>query len=276
MTALSAPTERHDTGWTREFTGNITSTEPVMGDSMLVTFAAPVNLVTSAKPGQFVEILCRTPWSSDPLLRRPYSVYSANAATNEMTVLVRPYGRGSSWLVEQPVGTELDVLGPLGNTFSVAPKSQNLLMVAGGVGAAPLLMLANDAVKSGLNVTYLLGAMNADGLLSAHHLPSEVEYMVATNDGTAGHQGFVTDLIPAYLQWADQVFSCGPEPMFRSLRREVMANRFGPKPTVQLSVERTMACGVGACLGCVVETRHGMKTSCVEGPVFEMDELVWS
>jgi dihydroorotate dehydrogenase electron transfer subunit len=275
MTAQALPIDTGETGWSREFRGSITTTLPVMGDSMLVTFAAPAQLAANARAGQFVEILCRSPWSSDPLLRRPYSVYSADAQRGEMTVLVRPYGRGSSWVVDQPAGTELDVLGPLGNTFDVSPKSKNLLMVAGGVGAAPLLMLANEAVAAGLSVTYLLGAMSASGLLASEHLPSEVEYVVATNDGTAGHQGFVTDLIPQYLQWADQVFSCGPEPMFRSLRREVLANRFASKPTVQLSVERTMACGVGACLGCVVETKRGMKTSCVEGPVFEMEELVW-
>jgi dihydroorotate dehydrogenase electron transfer subunit len=276
MTALPITSEPTEKGWIREFTGAITAIEPVMGDSMLISFSAPANLVTSSRAGQFVEILCRSQWSSDPLLRRPYSVYSVNPATNDMTVLVRPYGRGSGWLVQQPIGTELNVLGPLGNTFTVSPKSKHLLMVAGGVGAAPLVMLANEAVRHGMNVTWLLGAMNADGLLSPQHLPDEVEYVVATNDGSAGHQGFVTELVPQYVQWADQVFSCGPEPMFKSLRREVMANRIGPKPTVQLSVERTMACGVGACLGCVVETRSGMKTSCVEGPVFEMDNLVWS
>jgi len=276
MTALPTPTQPGETGWSRQFTGAITATEPVMGDSMLVSFEAPANLVRDVRPGQFVEILCRSPYSSDPLLRRPYSVYGANPERGDMTVLVRPYGRGSGWLVQQPAGTPLDVLGPLGNSFTIAPKSRNLLMVAGGVGAAPLLMLAVEAVKQGLNVAWLLGAMNAEGLLEPDHLPQEVEYVVATDDGSAGHQGFVTDLIPQYLPWADQVFSCGPEPMFRSLRREVLANRFADKPTVQLSVERTMACGVGACLGCVVETRRGMKTSCVEGPVFEMDELVWS
>lgn len=276
MTSPTPTTERPDTGWSREFTGAVTRTEPVMGDSILLSFSAPANLVSNARAGQFVEILCRSPWSSDPLLRRPYSIYAADPARNELTILVRPYGRGSGWLVEQTVGAGLDVLGPLGNTFPVAPKSKNLLMVAGGVGAAPLLMLSREAIAKGLNVTYLFGAMDAEVLLAPQHLPGEVEYVVATNDGSAGHQGFVTDLIPQFLQWADQVFSCGPEPMFQSLRRQVLANRFASKPSVHLSVERTMACGVGACLGCVVETKRGMKTSCVDGPVFEMDELVWS
>jgi dihydroorotate dehydrogenase electron transfer subunit len=275
MTTLSTQPERASIGWSREFVGHITATEPVMGDSMLVTFTAPAQLIASCRAGQFVELLCRSGWSSDPLLRRPYSVYAVSPSENEMTILVRPFGRGSAWLVEQPVGAELDVLGPLGNTFTVGPKSKNLLLVAGGVGAAPLVLLANEVVAKGMNVTYLLGAMDAGGLLAAQHLPGEVEYVVATIDGSAGHQGFITDLVPQYVQWSDQVFSCGPEPMFRSLRREILATRFASKPSVQMSVERTMACGVGACLGCVVETRRGMRTSCVEGPVFDMDELVW-
>jgi dihydroorotate dehydrogenase electron transfer subunit len=112
-------------------------------------------------------------------------------------------------------------------------------------------------------------------LLPSTQLPEEVEYVVATIDGSRGHTGFVTDLVPDYLGWADQVFSCGPEPMFRSLREVVHRNRLGDRPDVQMAVERPMACGIGACLGCVVETRHGMKTACVDGPAFDMDELLW-
>lgn len=268
--------ERDQRSWSREFFGEITSVSPVMGDSSLISFTAPPGLVTSARPGHFVEILCRSGESFDPLLRRPYSIYAADTGNAELTILVRPYGRGSRWLCSQLVGSLLDVLGPLGNQFEIASKSTNLLMVAGGVGAAPLVMLASEAVRDGLAVTYLMGAMSADGLLAPRLLPGQVEYVVATDDGSQGHRGFVTDLVPDYLRWADQVFSCGPEAMFRSLRGVVLANRFGKHPPVQVSVERTMACGVGACLGCVVETRSGMKASCVDGPVFDMDQVVWS
>jgi len=247
-----------------------------MGDSMLITCSAPPALLTGVRPGQFVEILCRSETSWDPLLRRPYSIYDVDPDRSTLTVLVRPYGRGSAWLCNRSPGATLSVLGPLGNAFAIAEKSRNLLMVAGGVGAAPLLMLAKDAIHRGLSVTYLLGGMTADALLDPRFVPGEVEYVVATDDGSQGHHGFVTDLVPGYLTWADQVFSCGPEAMFRSLRRVVLANRFGQHPPVQVSVERTMACGVGACLGCVVETKRGMKPSCVDGPVFDMDEVIWS
>ncbi|MGB3328532.1 MAG: dihydroorotate dehydrogenase electron transfer subunit [Thermomicrobiales bacterium] len=263
-------------GASRLFTGTITAVMPIMGDSSLITFTAPANLVAQAKPGQFVSVLCRGAGAYDPLLRRPISIYRADADAGELTILVRPFGRGSAWLVSQPEGAELDVLGPLGNQFELSPRSTNLLMVAGGVGAAPLLMLAEQAVQRGMSVTYLMGSASEEGLLPASAFRGEIEYVVATDDGSRGHHGFVTDLVPEYLQWADQVFTCGPTPMFHSLRNVVLKHRMGRKPPVQLSVERTMACSLGACLGCVVETRRGMVTSCVDGPVFDMDEVVWS
>lgn len=260
---------------TREFRGIITDRAPIMGDAWLLTFTAPDEITSAVRAGHFVNVLPHERRVYDPPLRRPFSVYSVDAGQGVMTVLVRPYGRGSGWIAERPVGTEIDVMGLLGNAFEVNPRSRHLLMVAGGVGAAPLLLLSREAVAKGMSVTYLLGAQSEAMLLDAAELPSEVEYVVATEDGSAGHQGYVTDLVPNYLQWADQVFSCGPTPMFHSLRQQVLANRIGTHPPVQVSVERTMACGVGACLGCMVETKRGMKTSCVDGPVFDMDFLRW-
>jgi len=259
----------------REFASEIVAVEPVMGDSVLLTLTAPEGMAAQVRAGQFLDILCRGETSLDPLIRRPYSIYRANARDGTLVLLVRPYGRASHWLVARQPGDALDVLGPLGNQFTVAPRSRNLLLVAGGVGAAPLVMLADEAVARGLSVTYLMGAAGAAGLLPPGQLPSAVEYVVATDDGSQGHHGFVTDLVPGYVRWADQIFACGPEPMFRSLRQVLLGQRIGGKPAVQISVERTMACGLGACLGCVVETRRGMQTSCVQGPVFDMDEVIW-
>lgn len=260
---------------TIEFRGIVTDRMPVMGDAWLVTFTAPEEITRAARAGHFVNVLPHERNVYDPPLRRPFSVYSVDPGQGLMTLLVRPYGRGSAWIVERAVGSEIDVLGLLGNAFELNPRSTHLLMVAGGVGAAPLLMLSREAVSRGMSVTYLLGAQTERMLLEASEIPGEVEYIVATEDGSAGHQGYVTDLVPNYLQWADQVFSCGPTPMFHSLRQQILANRIGNHPPVQVSVERTMACGVGACLGCMVETRRGMKTSCVDGPVFHMDMLQW-
>ena len=261
---------------TREFLSEVVALEPVMGDAVLLTVAAPERIVRQVRAGRFFDILCRFSGSFDPLLRRPYSVFRRDRAAGTLTFLVRPFGRGSAWLARRAVGDVLDVLGPLGNTYEIDARSRNLLMVAGGVGVAPLVMLAQEAVDRGLNVTFLMGSAEAVGLLAPVHLPSAVEYVVATDDGSKGHRGFVTDLVPAYVRWADQIFACGPEPMYRSLRNALMPYRLGQRLGVQVSMEREMACGLGACLGCVVETRHGMQTSCVGGPVYNMDEVIWA
>ena len=262
-------------GRTREVAGEVVALEPVMGDSTLLTLKVPSSAIAETRPGRFFDILCRSDESYDPLLRRPYSVFASDRSSGTLTFLVRPFGRGSQWLTRRRVGDSLDLLGPLGNAYSPDPGSRNLLMVAGGVGVSPLVVLANEMVASGRSVAFLLGAADATGLLAASHLPAAVEYVVATDDGSKGHRGFVTELVPDLVRWADQIFACGPEAMYRSLRNAVLPLRIGKRPTVQVSMEREMACGLGACLGCVVGTRRGMKTSCVQGPVFDMDDILW-
>ena len=255
--------------------GEVVALERVMGDAILLTLRVPPPAIAETRPGRFFDILCRSDESYDPLLRRPYSVFSTDQRSGTLTFLVRPFGRGSQWLARRRTGEALDLLGPLGNSYMPDPGARNLLLVAGGVGVSPLVLLAHEAVASGRSVAFLLGAAHATGLLSASHLPAAVEYIVATDDGSKGHRGFVTDLVPDLVRWADQIFACGPEPMYRSLRNAILPHRIGKRPSVQVSMEREMACGLGACLGCVVETRRGMRTSCVQGPVFDMDDILW-
>jgi dihydroorotate dehydrogenase electron transfer subunit len=262
------------TGSSREFESVVLSVDPVMGDAFLVTASAPPAVVRGLKAGQFFNITCRSRSSMDPLLRRPYSVYRVDTERATMTFLVRPFGRGSAWLAERSPGDALALLGPLGNAFTVSARSQRLLMIAGGVGVAPLVMLSDEAVENGLDVVLVMGAASEEGLLAASELRQGVEYLVATDDGSRGHHGLATELIPEYVQWADQIYSCGPEPMFKTLRAVVDPLRLNRHPGVQISVERGMACGLGACLGCVVETRRGMVASCVQGPVLDLDEVI--
>jgi dihydroorotate dehydrogenase electron transfer subunit len=257
------------------FESEILAIEPEMGDAKRVTISVPTGMAADVRPGQFVNILPRNEGTLDPLLRRPFSIMRARPERSAVDILVRPFGRGSGWVARQPIGAKLDVMGLLGNGFSINPSSRNLLMVAGGVGAAPLVMLSEEAVAKGMNVTYLMGGANADALLSPSQLPDSVEYVVATDDGSQGYHGFVTDLAPNYVPWADQVFTCGPEVMFRSLRRALEPHRLHKRPQIQVSMERSMACGIGACLGCVVETKKGMSASCVEGPVYDLDVVDW-
>lgn len=258
-----------------EFTSEVVEIEHILGDSVLLTTRVPFTVVEGLRSGRFFELLCRVSTAYDPLLRRPYSVYRLSTVESTLTFLVRPFGRGGSWLADRAPGDEIAMLGPLGNAYEIFPRSRRLLMVAGGVGVAPLVLLADEAVTSGLDVAFLMGAASGDGLLPASQLANAVEYVVATDDGTQGHHGAITDIVPGYVRWADQIFSCGPEPMYNALRTAIGPTRVGGRPTVQVSMERSMACGFGACLGCVVETRRGMVASCVDGPVYDMDEVIW-
>jgi dihydroorotate dehydrogenase electron transfer subunit len=262
------------TGASREFESQVLSVEPIMGDAVLLTVSVPSAVLTHLKPGQFFNIVTRFSGSFDPLLRRPYSVYRAHREPPALTFLVRPFGRGSAWLAERLPGERLGMLGPLGNSFTVPSRAQRLLMLGGGGGVAPLVMLSDEAVSKNLDVVFAMGAANEAELLAASELSDRVEYLVATDDGSRGHRGLATEVVRDFVPWADQIFACGPEPMYRTLRAVVEPLRINRKPSVQVSLERGMACGLGACLGCVVETTHGMIASCVKGPVFELDEII--
>ena len=166
------------------------------------------------------------------------------------------------------------MLGPLGNAYVISPRAQRVLMLAGGVGVAPLVMLSDEAAERRLDVVFVMGAADESGLLPASELRGSVEYLVATDDGSRGHRGLATEVLANHVNWADQIFACGPEPMYRTLRAVADPLRVNLRPKIQISVERGMACGLGACLGCVVETKRGMIASCVQGPVFDLDEVI--
>jgi dihydroorotate dehydrogenase electron transfer subunit len=262
------------TGASREFESQVLSVEPIMGDAVLLTVSAPPAVLSHLLPGQFFNIVTRFAGSWDPLLRRPYSVYRADRDASALTFLVRPFGRGSAWLAERLPGERVGMLGPLGNSFTIPDRAQRLLMIGGGVGVAPLVMLSDEAVLDKLDVVFIMGAADESGLLAASELSDRVEYVVATDDGSRGHRGLATEVVRDFVPWADQIFACGPEPMYRTLRSVVEPLRVNRRPSIQISMERGMACGLGACLGCVVETNHGMIASCVKGPVFDLDEVI--
>lgn len=274
MSTVTDASPLTDSGTSRELTGQVLAVGPVMGDAVLLTVSTPQFVVNQLEPGQFFNIACRFTGSFDPLLRRPYSAYRTSRQDSSLTFLVRPFGRGSAWLAERLPGEPLNMLGPLGNAFSIPGRAQRLLMVAGGVGVAPLVMLSDAAVKRGLDVVFIMGAASADGLLPAAELASGIEYLVATDDGSRGHHGYSTDIVVEFARWADVVYACGPEPMYQTLRSVIGPLQTNGRPPVQVSVERGMACGLGACLGCVVETKRGMIASCVKGPVFDLGEMV--
>lgn len=269
----------------------------ILPGQWLQSYHAP-DLARGSRAGQFVHV--RPGDLSGMILRRPFSLNTTDPTTGIITIHFRVIGRGTNWFTRLRPGDTIDMLGPLGRPFEVDRRSQHLLLVAGGLGIAGVRMLVDEALRDGRRVTLLFGAASAREVYPSNLLPDEVEYIVATDDGSLGHAGFVTDLIPAYEGWADQAFACGPAPMLKVLaglaagRRQRLgvaklgrkrgAGKGDPpgstaarrKAFLQVSMEQNMGCAVGACLGCVVMGASGQPLRvCREGPAFASDELDW-
>jgi dihydroorotate dehydrogenase electron transfer subunit len=213
---------------------------------------------------------------ADLTLPRPFSIHQATKDDIALFFAVLEGGKGSQWLSRRQDNETVEVFGPLGNGFSIRPFSKNLLLVAGGMGVAPLCFLAQQAVRQKRSVTLLLGA--AIGPLYSQRpgnlLPPRINLVTATEDGTIGRKGKVTDLLSEFAGWADQVFACGPLAMYRDMAQKKRALGLEGKP-VQVSLEVVMGCGHGACYGCTIRTRKGLKQVCKDGPVFDLDDIIW-
>ena len=234
----------------------------------LLRLRAP-DIAAEGRSGQYVMVRCGE--GHDLVLRRPLSIHRASA-DGIVALLFSVVGKGTDWLAQRAEGDVLDLLGPLGDGFRVHPESRSLLLAAGGIGIAPLVFLAEEATAAGRSVRLLVGCGTASEVYPQRLLPAGVETVVATEDCSLGEAGMVTDLLPRYVPDADQVFACGPLPMYRRLSE--MGSLFGSR-SVQVTLEGVLGCGVGACLGCSIETRNGRKLVCKDGPVFELGEVLW-
>ena len=223
------------------------------------------DIAREASPGQFIMVRC----GEDSPLRRPLSIHQINDGNIALFYAVWESGKGTGWLSQCQAGYNIDLLGPLGNGFSVLPRAKNLLLAAGGMGIAPLYFLAQEALKSGLSVTLLYGTA-VKHRYPKDLLPKGIKLVEVTDDGTVGHKGLITDLLPEMADGADQVFACGPTGMYQTMAQ--MPGLKG-KP-VQVSLEVRMACGRGVCYGCSIKTRSGLKKVCQDGPVFNLDDIL--
>ncbi|NLM36875.1 MAG: dihydroorotate dehydrogenase electron transfer subunit, partial [Firmicutes bacterium] len=257
-----------------------------------------------ARPGQFVHLQVGT--TTDPLLRRPFSIAGIDRPKGEITIYYRVTGRGTGLLTRVQAGETLSVIGPVGKGFTV-PAAGELLLVAGGIGIFPLFALLEAVDRSAVQVQVLWGGENRQFLEDVGRVTlfqMGVDYTVATMDGSMGHNGLVTDLLPAALapetaggQEAEPapaggrpgalaagragratltVAACGPKGMLQAVA--ACCCRAGVP--VEVSLEERMACGIGACLGCacLVRTADGTpvrRRVCKDGPVFDGREVVW-
>jgi dihydroorotate dehydrogenase electron transfer subunit len=244
-------------------------------------------LARGAYPGQFVMLRCSDDRAygepavahhDDPLLPRPMSYHRVREGVDgpEWAILYDVVGRGTAWLASRQPGERVYGWGPLGVGYRVGHASRNLLLAAGGIGIAPLVWLAEDAVAKGRTVTLIAGARTASMLYPSSQLPHEVEVVITTDDGSAGRKGLVTEPFAELLEWCDQAFVCGPTPMFRAMAE--VSRRAKVRRSVQALLEERMGCGTGICYGCAVEVRkrgggRQVKLVCKDGPRMEVRDV---
>lgn len=236
----------------------------------LLTLRAP-RVAADVAPGQFVH-LCLGSGGTE-ILRRPFSVH--RAYEDRIEILYQVLGAGTRRMSMLEGGEAgLDVVGPLGHGWQVVEGATHVLLVAGGLGAAPLGMLAERLAEAGVAVIVAQGAPSVERLVARDLFERVARRVdVATDDGSAGHHGFVTGPVSDVLtrEQIDVVYCCGPEAM----QRAVASLAADAGVACQVSLERLMACGIGACLSCVVSTTSGLKRACVDGPVFDAREVTW-
>ncbi len=279
----------------------VTSNVEVMPGVYLMWLEAP-DIASHAHPGQFITVCCE-----ELILRRPFSVHQVVIASeavgfpknsqdslgekqSQLAILFKVVGKGTFGLSKMQAGNKIDVLGSLGKGFDIASNSKNLLLVGGGIGIAPLIFLAQYAAPQ-YQVTLIHGASTAAQIypfpsLQAKRsnlspLPEKVQFIPVTEDGTLGGKGMVTDILPDFLSWADQICACGPLDMYKAMSlilNPSLSKGEGEKRSnlrCQVSLEVRMGCGIGACRSCTINTRHGLKQVCRDGSVFELNDILW-
>jgi dihydroorotate dehydrogenase electron transfer subunit len=258
----------------REFQekSRVTVVEQLSPDVYRMKVHAPY-ISAAAQPGQFVMV--RVADRFDPLLRRPFSIHGC-FDDGDLSLLFKVVGKGTHMLASVPTGADLDLIGPLGRGFELIPKGP-VCLVGGGMGTAPLLFLAGrlQAAGHGTEQEYiLLGSRNRAevSLLAAECSVLGYQVRVATDDGSMGHHGLVPELLDQVLHQVQQVYTCGPFPMMRTVADQCRQAGVA----CQVSLEATMACGLGACLGCTLPGVNQQYVHvCRQGPVFSAEEVAW-
>ena len=237
--------------------------------SLLILTPAEGHLPECA-PGQFVQV--EVPNSKGTYLRRPISINFADHERDELWLLVRRAGEGTAALCALREGSIVNLVLPLGHGFSTTTASGKALLVGGGVGVAPLLELGKAMSQNGVEVQFLLGARSQADLLELDLFKRYGQVHVATEDGSLGEKGFVTQHSALNNAEVTHIACCGPQPMMKAVAK-IAAER---GIDCEVSLENMMACGLGACLCCVEDTADsGNVCVCKEGPVFNIKRLKW-
>ena len=252
----------------------IISNRKITSDTYLMELESE-ELAEGSKPGQF--LMVKVGNSTDPLLRRPFSICDTDS-NGTVRILYRIVGKGTGILSSKKSGEFLSVLGPLGSEFKSPDPGQKAILVAGGIGIAPVFLLSRR-LKPG-NFDFLTGFKTSEEIIKAEDISGKqnLEVSIATDDGSSGYSGRVTDLLEEKLEQNQKpviIYACGPLPMLKQTALIAGKNKI----SCQVSIETFMACGLGVCQGCVVkvnESETDYRRACMEGPVFDADKIEWA
>lgn len=241
----------------------------VGGNCLLTLVTSDGASLPTIVPGQFVEVKVD---ASGVLLRRPISICDIILDTR-LILLVKPVGKASTFMTEMPIGSQLDIMLPLGNGFDISAASgHRVLLVGGGVGVAPMVMLSRYLYEAGADVTVVIGGRSSADVEGVKSLFIKgVNTYISTDDGSVEHHGLVTQN-PAFASEYDVIYTCGPTPMMKAVAKIAKQRNID----CYVSLENMMGCGIGACLCCVEKTIEGNLCVCTDGPVFKTDKLLWN
>lgn len=254
----------------REVKAKVTANHDMGGGIHRLTFFAP-SIAAQVVPGQFVHVQCGV--ERDFILRRPFAVHGLTAG-GAFEILFNVVGKGTRLLATARTNDTIDILGPLGNGFDTSGDVSKVVLVAGGMGVAPLFFLAERLSAQHSKVVTVIGAATKSRLTDYMELKRQTRRIVAvTEDGTQGIKGLVSDVIPGEIETEKptRIYACGPLGMLRVIAAIAKRNHVA----CQVALEERMACGVGVCLGCVVPTRGGYLKVCSDGPVFDAEIIDW-
>lgn len=235
----------------------------------LMKFIPVKGILPNMLPGQFAEV--RIDCSASTFLRRPISINYIDTEKKELWLLVRNAGKGTHNLISSKPGNIINMILPLGNSFSLPEKKEKILLIGGGVGVAPMLFWGDYLKEQGYTPNFLIGARTEKDLLELDLFKKTGTTYITTEDGSKGEKGFVTHHSILSKTKFDRIYCCGPQPMMISIAKYSKSNGI----ECEVSLENMMACGVGACLCCVEDTTDGHLCVCKEGPIFNIKKLKW-
>ena len=227
------------------------------------------NKIDDFKPGQFAQV--RVDGSPETFLRRPISIHDVDYDKNTFKLLIQIAGPGTRTLSKLGNGDTLNLVYPLGNSFSLPKKNEKVLLVGGGCGIAPLLFLGKYIKSNGYIPDIILGFRNSERIIEFEEYLKIGNVFITTEDGSMGEKGYVTGHSVFSTRRYDRIYCCGPDSMMKAI------SGYCKKANIicEVSLENLMACGIGACLCCIVDSVKGNLCTCIDGPVFNVNDLKW-